>query len=180
MQKCETLASDNVAHQLKAPCSTIVRVWHLHDAFESSIWVQISAHELHLHKTPQPYHSPARLMSCPCRVRMKACGPKSINIGRHFIPSVCNPKVHASLRQANSLQPPAQPQHQPEVRALGGVRHFKLGWHHTCAEMRITWIVALFSKSMPAHDIHPLIRAKYLGSNVCCRCHLTWEAQCPA
>ena len=26
---------------------------------------------------------------------------------------------------------------------------------HTCAEMRITWIVALFSKSMPAPIIRP-------------------------
>ena len=55
MELLKRVASEITAHQLKALCSSIVRVWHLHDAFESSIWIQIPAHELHLHNSPQPY-----------------------------------------------------------------------------------------------------------------------------
>ena len=62
MQMCENAASDITAHELKALCSAVVRVWHLHDAFESSVWVQIPAHELHLHNFPQPHKFPHQIL----------------------------------------------------------------------------------------------------------------------
>ena len=40
-------------HQLKPLCTSIVGVWHLHDAFEPPIRIQISAHQLHLHNGPR-------------------------------------------------------------------------------------------------------------------------------